>query len=108
MLHSKDSLVLGEGETGEDVERAGTCTSSEQHRATHGADMLRCRWEAEAAFLLGTCMELVYTEAVINQKELLVGTVKGVLRAKVGQVASRAAPETGLVHCSLCSLKNTF
>ena len=49
--------------------------------------------EAEVVFLIGTYMELVEKEAVIKQKELLVGTTKGVLKAKVGQMASRAAPE---------------
>ena len=49
--------------------------------------------EAEAAFLLGNYMELVDIEVTAKQKELLVGTVKGVLRAKVGQLTSRAAPE---------------
>ena len=53
----------------------------------------KSRWEAEAALLLGTYMELVDRDAVTKQKELLVGTVKGVLRAKQGQMASRAAPE---------------
>ena len=53
----------------------------------------RCWREAEAAFLLGNYMELVDTEVTVKQKELLVGTVKGVLRAKVGQITSRAAPE---------------
>ena len=48
---------------------------------------------AEVVFLIGTYMELVEKEAVIKQKELLVGTTKGVLKAKVGQMASRAAPE---------------
>ena len=37
------------------------------------------RLEAEAAFLLGTYMELVEAK----KKELMVGTVRGVLQAKV-------------------------
>ena len=53
----------------------------------------RSRREAEAVFLLGMHMELVDKEAVIKQKELLVGTVNVVFKAKVGQMASRAAPE---------------
>ena len=53
----------------------------------------RCRREAEAAFLLGTYMELVDNEVVGKQKELMVGTVRGVLRAKVEHMASRAVPE---------------
>ena len=58
----------------------------------------RGRKEAEAVFLLGTYLELVDTEAVTKQKELLVGTVKGVLKAKVGQMANRAAPELYFPH----------
>ena len=56
----------------------------------------RCRREAEAAFLLGTYMELVDNEVVGKQKELMVGTVRGVLRAKVEQMTSRAVPEIHL------------
>ena len=56
----------------------------------------RCRREAEAAFLLGTYMELVDKEVVGKQKELMVGTVRGVLRAKVGHNASRAVSEIHL------------
>jgi hypothetical protein len=56
----------------------------------------RCRREAEAAFLLGTYMELVDKEMVGKQKELMVGTVRGVLRAKVEQLTSRAVPEIHL------------
>ena len=53
----------------------------------------KCRREAEVAFLLGTYMELVDREVTGKQKELMVGTVRGVLRAKVEQLASRAAPQ---------------
>ena len=49
--------------------------------------------EVEVAFLIGTYMDLVDQEVVIKQKELMVGTVKGVLRAKVGSLTSRAVPE---------------
>ena len=56
----------------------------------------RCRREAEAAFLLGTYMELADKELVGKQKELMVGTVRGVLRAKVEQLTSRAVPEIHL------------
>ena len=34
-------------------------------------------------------MELVHREVAAQQKELMVGTVKGVLRAKVDQISSR-------------------
>ena len=49
--------------------------------------------EAETIFLLGIYMELVDREVVGKQKELLVGTVKGVFQARVSQIPSRAAPE---------------
>ena len=58
----------------------------------------RCRQEAEAAFLLGTYLELVDKEVVAKKKELLVGTVRGVLRAKVEHMASRAVPEILFPH----------
>ena len=52
-----------------------------------------CRKEAEVIFLLSTYKELVDREAVGKQKELMVGTLRGVLRAKVEQLKSRAVPE---------------
>ena len=52
----------------------------------------RCRREAEVIFLLSTYKELVDREAVGKQKELMVGTLRGVLRAKVEQLKSRAVP----------------
>ena len=42
--------------------------------------------EAETIFLLGTFMELVDREVVGKQKELLVGIVRGVLRAKLAHI----------------------
>ena len=56
----------------------------------------RVAQEAETIFLLGVFMELVDREVVGKQKELMVGTVRGVLQAKVSQIASRAAPEIHL------------
>ena len=53
----------------------------------------KCRREAQAAFLICTFMELVEREVAGKQKELMMGTVRGVLRAKVEQISSRAAPE---------------
>ena len=53
----------------------------------------RCRREAEIAFLVGTFMELVDREVAGKQKELMVGTVRGVLRAKVEQLSDRAVPQ---------------
>ena len=53
----------------------------------------RCRREAEVIFLLSTYTELVDREAVGKQKELMLGTLRGVLRAKADQLGSRAVPE---------------
>ena len=41
-------------------------------------------------------MELVDSEAVTKQKELMVGTLRGVLRARAGYLKSRAVPEIRL------------
>ena len=43
-------------------------------------------------------MELVDKEVVAKQKELMVGTPKGVLKAKVEHMASRAVPEIHFPH----------
>ena len=53
----------------------------------------KCRRESETVFLLCTFMELVDREVSGKQKELMVGMVRGVLRAKVEQMSSRAAPD---------------
>ena len=53
----------------------------------------KCRREAEAAFLICTFLELVEREVAGKQKELMVGTVRGVLRAKVEQLSIRAVPQ---------------
>ena len=53
----------------------------------------RCRREAQVIFLLSTYTELVDREVVGKQKELMLGTLRGVLRAKVEQLGSRAVPE---------------
>ena len=53
----------------------------------------KCRREAEAAFLICTFLELVEREVAVKQKELMVGTVRGVLRAKVEQLSIRAVPQ---------------
>ena len=58
----------------------------------------RVRQETEAAFLIGTYMELVVSEAVTKQKELKVGTLRRVLRARAGYLRSRAVPEICLPH----------
>ena len=56
----------------------------------------KCRREAEVVFLLSTFMELVHREVTGKQKELMVGTVRGVLRAKVEKFTSRAVPQIQL------------
>ena len=49
--------------------------------------------ETECMFLLGTYIELVDTEAVSKQKELLVDTLLGVLKTKAQYARSRAVPQ---------------
>jgi hypothetical protein len=56
----------------------------------------RCRREAEAAFLLGTYMELVDNEVVGKQKELMVGTVRGVLTGLRSSFSRRPSNVIGL------------
>ena len=53
----------------------------------------RCRKEAEVIFLLSTYTELVDREVVGKQKDLMLGTLRGVLKAKAEQLGSRAVPE---------------
>ena len=48
--------------------------------------------------LLGTYVQLVDSEAVLKQKELLVNTVIGVLQAKILSASNRAVPQ---VHLTL-------
>ena len=47
-------------------------------------------------FILGIYVELVDTETVVKQKELLVNTVKGVLQSKSECVLRRAVPQVQL------------
>ena len=56
----------------------------------------RCMQETEVVFLLGTFMELVDIEVGGKQKELLLDTVKGVVRAKLGHLPSRSVPQVSL------------
>ena len=44
-------------------------------------------------FLLGNNMQLVDKEVVAKQKELLVDTLRGVLKAKLETVKTRAVPK---------------
>ena len=87
LVQSKNSQALGEREAHGVVKSVPALSNMELIMLAYP------RSRREAVFLLGTYMELVDKEAVIKRKELLVGTVKGVLKAKVGQIASRAAPE---------------
>ena len=56
----------------------------------------RCRQEAEVAFLVSTYVELVNRDVMCKQKELLVGSLKGVLRAKIEYLSNRAVSEIHL------------
>ena len=51
-----------------------------------------CRQEDECIFLLGTYVELVDREVVSGQKELLLDTLLGVLRAKTENNRRIAVP----------------
>ena len=51
-----------------------------------------CRKEIECSFILGTFLEQVHREVMSGEKELLVSTLRGVLRARVTQNRSRAVP----------------
>ena len=56
-----------------------------------------CRQEVECIFILGTYVELVDKEVVSGQKDLLLDTLKGVLRAKTEFVRKRAVPGVGFI-----------
>ena len=51
-----------------------------------------CKKEIECSFLLGNFLEQVHREVMSKEKELLVSTRKGVLRARLTQNLSRAVP----------------
>ena len=53
----------------------------------------KCGKESECSFLLGIFHEQVDREVSCKQKELLVSTLKGVLRARLTQNRSRAVPD---------------
>ena len=59
-----------------------TYTALREHEKKHTSQGFLC-----------TFMELVDREVAGKQKELLVGTLRGVLRAKVEQLANRAVPD---------------
>jgi hypothetical protein len=52
-----------------------------------------CMKEVEVSFLLGTLLEQVLKEVMLNEKELLVNTLKGVLKSRLAQNRSRAVPD---------------
>jgi hypothetical protein len=52
-----------------------------------------CRKEVEVSFILGTFLEQVHKEVMLKEKELLVNTLKGVLRSRLTQNRSRAVPD---------------
>ena len=58
----------------------------------------KSRQEDECMLLLGTYVQLVDSEVVLKQKELLVNTVIGVLQAKILSASNRAVPQ---VHLTL-------
>ena len=47
----------------------------------------------ECTLLLGTHVELVHQEVVLKQKDLLVNTVIGFLKAKIESARGRAVPQ---------------
>ena len=56
----------------------------------------KCRQETECTLILGTFVELVDKETVLKGKDLLVNTVKGVLRNKLECMQTRAVPQVHL------------
>ena len=52
-----------------------------------------CRQEAECIFFLGNYIELVDSEAVSKQKELILDTLVGVLKSRLVPIRSRAVPQ---------------
>ena len=56
-----------------------------------------CRQEDECIFLLGTYVELVDKEVVSGQKELLLATLLGVLRARIENNRGRAVPRVSYI-----------
>ena len=56
-----------------------------------------CRQEAECIFILGNYIELVDSEAVSKQKELLPDTLVGVIKSRLVLMRSRAVPQVQIV-----------
>ena len=52
-----------------------------------------CRKEVEVSFILGTFLEQVHKEVMQKEKELLVNTLKGVLKSRLSKNRSRAVPD---------------
>ena len=61
-----------------------------------------CRKEVECSFLLGTFLEQVHKEVMLKEKELLVNTLKGVLRSRLTQNRSKAVPDVLLPQSCSC------
>ena len=55
-----------------------------------------CRQEEECIFLLGNYVELVNSEVIAKQKELLLNSLLGVLQAKTEYAGRRAVPQIQL------------
>ena len=53
----------------------------------------KCMQETECLFLLGSYIELVDKEVIGKQKELSVDTLRGVLKAKLEALKTRAVPQ---------------
>ena len=53
----------------------------------------KSRQDDECTLLLGTHVELVHQEVVLKQKDLLVNTVIGFLKAKMESARGRAVPQ---------------
>ena len=56
-----------------------------------------CRQETECVFLLGTYLELIDSEVISKQKELLLDTLVGVLKSRMVHIRSRAVPQVQIV-----------
>ena len=61
----------------------------------------KCRQGVELIFLFGTFLELVDKEVISKQKELLVNTLRGVLRPRLESNTNRAVPPV-LLLCTGC------
>ena len=58
---------------------------------------LRSRHGDQSIFLVGTYVELVNQEVMSKQKDLLVNTVVGVLKARSEHARSRSVPQVNIL-----------